>query len=152
MKLKSSAFKHEELIPIKYTCNGEDISPPLSWTDVPKNTQSLALICDDPDAPMGTWDHWILFNLPPSITELEENIQQFPSNTCFGSNSWNRNDYGGPCPPDREHRYFFKLYALDVTLDLKNGVTKRELLKAMKDHILAEASLMGRYNQPGHHS
>lgn len=150
MKLKSAAFKNEELIPIKYTCNGEDISPPLSWSDVPDNAQSLVLICDDPDAPMGTWDHWILFNLPPSTSGLEENVSEFPENTRFGRNSWNRNDYGGPCPPDREHRYFFKLYALDRTLNLTNGTTKQALLGAMKNHVLAEATLLGRYNQPGH--
>ncbi len=149
MKLKNSAFKHESLIPVKYTCNGNDISPPLSWSELPEGTKSLVLICDDPDAPMGTWDHWILFNIPISLKGLEENIQEFPDAVCFGCNSWRRNDYGGPCPPDREHRYFFTLYALDKTLDLKNGATKEAVLKAMKNHVLEKEVLMGRYNQPG---
>ncbi|PWU07460.1 MAG: YbhB/YbcL family Raf kinase inhibitor-like protein [Verrucomicrobia bacterium] len=151
MKLKSSAFKHESHIPIKYTCNGDDISPPLSWSELPEGTVSLVLICDDPDAPMGTWDHWILFNIPASVKGFEEDIKEFPKDVGFGKNSWKRNDYGGPCPPDREHRYFFNLYALDTTLKLKNGVTKEEVLEAMTDHILDETVLMGRYNQPGQH-
>lgn len=150
MKLISSAFKHESLIPIKYTCNGDDISPPLSWSDLPKKTQSLVLICDDPDAPMGTWDHWILFNIPTTIHGFEENIEEFPDDVRFGRNSWKRNNYGGPCPPDREHRYFFTLYALNTQLNLKNGSTKEDVLKAMKHHILDQCVLMGRYNQPGH--
>lgn len=149
MKLKSSAFKHESLIPIKYTCNGDDISPPLSWSDIPENTQSLVLICDDPDAPMGTWDHWVLFNIPPTIKGFKENIEDFPEEIQFGCNSWKRNDYGGPCPPDREHRYFFNLYALDTFLNLKNGASKDQVLKAMENHIMGQATLMGRYNQPG---
>lgn len=149
MKIKSSAFKHEGLIPVKYSCNGDDISPPLAWSEVPKNTQSLVLILDDPDAPVGTWDHWILFNIPPTTTKLPENIHDFPEDIRFGQNSWKRNDYGGPCPPDKEHRYFFKLYALDTKLDLKNGAKKSIVLAAMKGHILAEAELMGRYDQPG---
>lgn len=150
MKLKSSAFKHESLIPIKYTCNGDDISPPLAWSDLPENTVSLVLICDDPDAPMGTWDHWILFNIPPSLKGFEENIEEFHPDVRFGRNSWKRNDYGGPCPPDREHRYYFTLYALDKKLSLKNGVTKHEVITAMHGHILDETVLLGRYNQPGH--
>lgn len=148
MELKSSAFENGSLIDNKYTCDGLDISPPLTWSNAPEGTQSFVLICDDPDAPMGTWDHWIIFNLPASTTSLSEAIKTFPQGTCFGTNSWGRQDYGGPCPPDREHRYFFKLYALDKVLDLPQGATKEQVLKAMDIHVLSQAALIGRYNRP----
>jgi Raf kinase inhibitor-like YbhB/YbcL family protein len=142
MKITSSAFKHNASIPAKYTCQGEDVSPPLSIADIPEGTQSLALINDDPDAPVGTWDHWILFNVKPAkkIGEGEAPGDQ-------GVNSWGRNDYGGPCPPSGTHRYYFKLYALDTLLELPEGVTKHELEEAMEGHILAQAELIGLYKK-----
>lgn len=148
MEIRSRAFKEQELIPMKYTCNGDDISPPLEWSRVPEEAKSLVLICDDPDAPMGTWDHWVLFNLPPELEGLEEGVKDFPEETKFGRNSWGNDDFGGPCPPDKEHRYYFKLYALDGMLDLESGSSKQEVEEAMKGHIMAEAQLMGRYDQP----
>lgn len=147
MEFSSSAFKNGELIPAKYTCNGDDISPPLSWSGVPENAKSLIITMDDPDAPGGTWDHWVLFNIPATTTNLAENVRDFPKNTRFGQNGWSRNNYGGPCPPDRQHRYFFKIYALDTELTLKDGATKTQILAAMENHILATAELMGRYEQ-----
>src|SRR5260221_12274696 len=110
MKLQSSDFSHEGIIPNKFTCDGQDISPDLSWTGVPEGTQSLALICDDPDAPMGTWDHWIVFNISPQTTHFPQSIISFPKGTQFGKNSWGRQDYGGPCATPREARLFFNLY------------------------------------------
>ena len=149
MKLTSPAFDHQGTIPAVYTCDGDDISPCLRWDDVPPETQSFVLICDDPDAPMGTWDHWVLYNLPSGCGGLAEAIQDLPSGTLIGENSWGKCEWGGPCPPDRKHRYFFKLYALDQALDLKAGATKDVVLKAMAGHILAQAELMGRYARPG---
>lgn len=151
-ELISTAFEQGEPIPVKYSCDGEDISPSLAWGDPPAGTQSLALIMDDPDAPVGTWDHWILFNISPELRELEENLpitgkNQDPGTIFVGNNSWGRADYGGPCPPSGTHRYFFKLYALDTTVSLLPGATKQELLSAMEGHILAEAELMGTFNR-----
>lgn len=148
LTIKSKAFENGSQIPQVYTCDGRDISPELSWDGAPEKTASFVLIMDDPDAPMGTWDHWILFNIPPETKMLEENIQSLPAGTVSGNNSWKRTGYGGPCPPDKEHRYFFKLFALDCTLDLKEGATKAEVEKAMEGHILEKAQLMGRYNRP----
>jgi Raf kinase inhibitor-like YbhB/YbcL family protein len=145
--LKSAAFNQNDLIPVQYTCDGKDISPPLVWSGAPANTKSFALIMDDPDAPMGTWDHWILFNIPATTNELPENIHTLPEGTKVGKNSWKRDDWGGPCPPDRIHRYFFRLYALDTVLNLKEGVTKGVVLEAMQGHILATAELMGKYDR-----
>lgn len=145
--LKSSAFTHNGFIPPKYTCNGTGISPPLNWSGAPITTKSFVLIMDDPDAPAGTWDHWILFNIPSDIHMLPENVNNLPSGTKKGSNSWHRNNYGGPCPPSGIHRYFFKLYALDVLLNLSEGATKQEIENAMQKHILATAELMGKYQQ-----
>ena len=149
MKITSSAFSDGALIPIKYTCDGDDISPPLVWSDIPENTASFVLINDDPDAPVGTWDHWILFNLDDKTTELAENVDLSKlAGVQLGRNSWRRNDYGGPCPPYGTHRYFFKLYALDMKLDLPAGSSKQDIKKAMAGHILAEAELLGRYKRP----
>ena len=148
MEIKSSAFKDGELIPMKYSCNGDDVSPPLKWSGLPEGTHSLTLIMDDPDAPMGTWDHWVLFNLSATLAALAEAVDEFPEGTGFGKNSWGRNDYGGPCPPDKEHRYYCKLYAIDTVLNLADGVTKAAVLSAMDGHVLGEAVLMGRYDQP----
>lgn len=147
LQIKSGAFDQGALIPTKYTCDGGDLSPPLSWSGIPAGTKSLALVMDDPDAPVGNWDHWILFNLPPQINGFEENMKSVPAGTISGKNSWKRLGYGGPCPPDREHRYFFKLYALDTLFDLKEGITKKELEAAMQNHILEKAELMGRYDR-----
>ena len=148
MKITSSAFSDGALIPIKYTCDGDDISPPLVWNDIPENTASFVLINDDPDAPVGTWDHWILFNLDGKTTELAENVDLSKlAGVQLGHNSWRRIDYGGPCPPYGTHRYFFKLYALDMKLDLSASSSKQDIEKAMTGHILAEAELLGRYKR-----
>ena len=150
IKITSTAFENGANIPVKYTCDGEDVSPPLRWEGVPDGAKSLALICDDPDAPMGTWVHWVLFNIPPDVTELPEKILSQPNldnGAVHGINDFRNYGYGGPCPPGGTHRYFFKIYALDTTLDLKPGVTKSQLLDAMEGHILAKGELMGRYSR-----
>lgn len=149
-ELTSSAFAAGEAIPRKYTCDGDDISPPLAWGDPPAGTQSFALISDDPDAPVGTWVHWVLFNLPADARALPEAVPadaDLADGSRHGNSSWRRPGYGGPCPPSGTHRYFFKLYALDTVLDLKAGASKDELLKAMEVHVLAEAELMGTYSR-----
>lgn len=145
--LSSTAFHEGNSIPSAFTCDGANHSPPLHWIDPPAGTQSFVLIMDDPDAPVGTWDHWILFNIPATTNSLAENIHALPNGTQTGRNSWGKNTYGGPCPPDREHRYFFKLYALDTTLRLTNGATKSAIEAAMKGHVLASATLMGKYER-----
>lgn len=145
-ELTSPAFDSGQPIPVRYTCDGEDISPPLHWSDPPQGTQSFTLIVDDPDAPVGVWDHWIIFNLPGDLEGLPENAAP-PAASRDGQNSWGRTGYGGPCPPGGTHRYFFKLYALDTDLSLSAGATKAQLLKAMAGHILAQAELMGRYSR-----
>ncbi|MFQ6093600.1 MAG: YbhB/YbcL family Raf kinase inhibitor-like protein [bacterium] len=150
IKVTSRAFEEGGMIPQKYTCDGEDVSPPLAWTSVPEGTKSLALICDDPDAPMGTWVHWVLFNLPANIKELPENVppqETLENGAKHGITDFRRIGYGGPCPPSGTHRYYFKLYALDTELDLEAGITKAELLEAMEGHILAEGRLMGKYKR-----
>ncbi len=150
MEIKSSAFGSGEMIPAKYTCDGADFSPPLDWSEGPAGTKSFALICDDPDAPMGTWVHWVIFDIPPSATMLAEGItreKDLPGGGTQGINDFRKIGYGGPCPPGGTHRYFFKLYALDTMLGLKPGITKDQLLKAMRGHILAEAQLMGTYRR-----
>jgi Raf kinase inhibitor-like YbhB/YbcL family protein len=150
IKVTSSAFTEGGLIPSKYTCDGSDISPPLQWEAVPDGTKSLALISDDPDAPVGTWVHWVLFNLPADCKGLEENIppdKTLPNGARQGLTDFGRIGYGGPCPPSGTHRYFFKIYALDTKLDLAAGVKKRELLKAMEGHILGQGQLIGKYKR-----
>ncbi len=152
MRLTSSAFSEGSMIPRKYTCDGDDVSPPLKWADVPPQARSLALICDDPDAPAGTWVHWVLFNVPPATTALPESVSDdriLADHSKQGTNDFRNIGYGGPCPPGGTHRYFFKLYALDVMLELDAGINKRQLLKAMEGHVLAEAQLMGRYKRGG---
>ena len=149
MNLNSSAFDHEGKIPSKYTCDGDNINPPLVIADVPTGARSLVLIMDDPDVPKtirkdGMWDHWVVFNIPPSVREIQEGKE--PAGT-HGAGTGGNDTYMGPCPPDREHRYFFKLYALDTKLDLPKGVGKSEIEVTMKGHILAEAVLMGRYER-----
>lgn len=150
-ELTSTAFASGEPIPTKYSCDGEDISPPLQWSDPPQGTQSLALICDDPDAPVGTWVHWVLYNLPAEARSLLEAVPpeaELPDGSRQGKNGWGNLGYGGPCPPGGStHRYFFKLYALDAVLDLDAGASKNQVLKAMEGHILAQAELMGVYSR-----
>jgi Raf kinase inhibitor-like YbhB/YbcL family protein len=149
LELKSNAFKQGETIPKKYTCDGEDISPQLSWGQPPEGTRELILICDDPDAPVGTWDHWVLYGLAPDTAGLPEGIpttKEIERGGLQGKNGWGNIGYGGPCPPKGPaHRYFFKLYAVDKALDLKPGATKKAVLKAMEGHILAQGELMGKY-------
>lgn len=144
MALTSPAFNSGDPIPEKFTCDGEDISPELDWFGTPEGTVSLALIMDDPDAPVGTWVHWVVFNLPMDLSGLREGMTGVGLD---GTNSWNRGGYGGPCPPSGTHRYFFKLYALDQTLDLEAGADKAAVLSAMEGHILGEAELMGTYSR-----
>jgi Raf kinase inhibitor-like YbhB/YbcL family protein len=145
VQLTSDAFANGQSIPAKYTCKGKNISPALVWTEPPAGTESLALIMDDPDAPGGTWVHWVLFNIPASARNLQEDLPA--SGMSVGKNSWGDMRYGGPCPPSDTHRYFFKLYALDTSLSLSPGVTKEQLLKAMQGHILAQGELMGTFSK-----
>jgi hypothetical protein len=149
--LKSAAFAHGEDIPLRFTCDGPDVSPALSWTYPPSGTQSLALIMDDPDAPVGIWVHWVLYDLPVTARELPEGVPKkdtLENGARQGRNDFRRIGYGGPCPPPGEpHRYYFKLYALDAATRLKSGATKAELEKAIKGHVLAQAELMGRYKR-----
>lgn len=145
--ITSPAFDNNESIPKTYTCDSEKISPPLEWSHAPSGTKSFALICDDHDAPSGTWDHWILFNIPASTKSMKENIQNLPKGTQEGNNSWHKTGYGAPCPPSGQHRYIFTLYALDENLDLEEGASKEELKAAMKGHILGKAQLIGLYKR-----
>jgi len=150
LSITSTAFKQGERIPSKYTCDGSGVSPVLELSDVPEATRSFAIIADDPDAPVGTWIHWVLYNVPGETRALPEAIPpdaNLPDGSRQGKNSWGRPGYGGPCPPGGTHRYFFRLYALDIMLALRSGVSENELLKAMKGHILAEAELMGLYSK-----
>jgi Raf kinase inhibitor-like YbhB/YbcL family protein len=150
MEIKSSSFNHEAMIPAKYTCDGRNISPPLSWSGAPEKTQSFALICDDPDAPVGLWIHWVIFDIPATVNSLPEKTSRQEEITGLGKNGKNTSGhygYDGPCPPGGTHRYYFKLYALDTMLDKKAGLTKDDLLAAMKGHILGEAQLMGKYKR-----
>jgi Raf kinase inhibitor-like YbhB/YbcL family protein len=147
----SAAFDSGQPIPVKYTCQGEDVSPPLRWEGAPATTKSFALICDDPDAPGGTWVHWVIYNQPPDAASLLENTAKsvaLPNGGAQGRNSFGNIGYGGPCPPGgKAHRYFFKVYALDVALTLKDQPDKEKLLAAMKGHIVAQGQLMGTYQR-----
>ena len=149
----SSAFAAREPIPTRYTCDGADLSPPLAWSEVPQGTQSLALIADDPDAPMGTWVHWVLYGLPADTRELPEGVpakETVLDGARQGTNDFGRIGYGGPCPPPNgPHRYFFKLFALDAEPELGPGATKDELLAAMRGHVLGGGQLMGLYRRGG---
>lgn len=154
MTLASPAFGHGQEIPVQYTCEGSDRSPPLAWSDVPDGTRSLVLIVDDPDAPdpaapQRTWVHWVLYNLPPSATGLPEGAASaaLPAGTVAGVNDWRRTGYGGPCPPIGRHRYFYKLYALDTVLPDRGALTKQQVEAAMAGHILARAELIGTYRK-----
>ncbi len=150
MTITSPAFEEGNPIPAKYSCKGEDISPELKWSGAPDGTETFALICDDPDAPVGTWIHWVYFNIPAGRSGLPEAVpggKEPEIGGIQGKNSWKRNDYGGPCPPGGTHRYFFKLYALDTALDLKPSANKKKLLAAIEGHILGEAQLMGTFSK-----
>ena len=145
IQLTSDAFANGQSIPSKYSCKGKNISPALGWTKPPAGTQSLALIMDDPDAPGGTWVHWVLFNIPASMRNLQEGLPA--SGMSVGKNSWGDMRYGGPCPPSGTHRYFFKLYALDTTINLLPGATKEQVLKEVDGHILAQGELVGTFSK-----
>lgn len=150
LEIKSSAFSNEGNIPSKYTCDGADVSPPLSWSGAPNGTKSFALISDDPDAPMGTWVHWVVWNIPPTMTELKENVAKSPNGpngSKQGVTDFKRNGYGGPCPPGGTHRYYFKLYALNTTVSLPESATKKDLEAAMGSHIVGQAQIMATYKR-----
>lgn len=143
MKLTSTAFEHEGVIPERYTCDGSDVSPPLTVEKVPEGAVTLAFIMDDPDAPAGVWDHWIVYDIPPG-TPIPEAVESLGTP---GRNSWGRTDYGGPCPPSGTHRYFFSVFALETSLGLAAGADKSEVLDAISGHVLAKATLMGHYSR-----
>ena len=149
--ISTTAFQNGGDIPKKFTCEGEDVSPALSWEGTPAGAKSFSLIADDPDAPVGAWTHWVLFDLPAGAKGLPENVakvDQLPSGGKQGRNDFQKIGYGGPCPPPgKPHRYFFKLYALDRNLDLSPGATKAEVERSMQGHILATAELLGRYRR-----
>jgi Raf kinase inhibitor-like YbhB/YbcL family protein len=152
MHLTSTAFREGAAIPKKHSGEGVDVSPPLEWQGAPPGTESFSLICDDPDAPSGTWTHWVLYNLPRDTTALEESVakeERLSNGALQGKNSWPKNNIGyqGPMPPSGKHRYFFKIYALDNVLDLAAGANKAQLEKAMKGHVLAHGELMGTYER-----
>ena len=148
IEVTSPAFKEGGMIPQKHTCDGSNVSPALKFDKVPEGAKSLALICDDPDAPVGIWVHWVLYDLPPETKELKEGIpprKELEGGGVHGTNDFKKLGYGGPCPPSGTHRYFFKVYALDKKLELPSGATKKTVEEAMKGHVLAEGQLMGRY-------
>src|SRR6056297_520042 len=150
MQLTSEAFVQDRPIPQKYSCDGNNVSPPLSWSDAPGATESYVLICDDPDAPGGTFVHWVYYNIPAEANSLPEAVANDPQpgqGGLQGKNSFGKSGYGGPCPPGGTHRYFFTLYALDFTVDAPAGLDKQKLLKAIDGHVMAEAQLMGTYSR-----
>jgi Raf kinase inhibitor-like YbhB/YbcL family protein len=154
LTITSSAFEHQDAIPTRFTCEGEDVSPPLNWSGVPDGCQSLALIVDDPDAPdpdapQMVWVHWVLYNLPATSDGLAEAVSQLPEGTLQGVNDWQRTGYGGPCPPIGTHRYFFQLYALDTVLPDLGKPTKKRLQQAMQGHVIAQAECLGTYRKQG---
>lgn len=151
LELKSPAFENNDFIPDKYTCRGENISPPLNWSGVPEGTKSFALICDDPDAPRGDWVHWIIYDIPAETSNLSEGIKSqkiLPDGSKQGMTDFRETGYGGPCaPPGPPHRYLFKLYALDAVLNFKTALTKSELLKAIEKHIIEQTKLIGKFQR-----
>jgi Raf kinase inhibitor-like YbhB/YbcL family protein len=151
LQISTNAFSSGESIPKEFTCDGQNVSPHLTWTDPPTTTQSFALIMDDPDAPAGTWVHWVLYNLPSDTRELAENVpnrEQLPNGAHQGRNDFNKTGYAGPCPPaGKPHRYMFKLYALDKKLTLRPGASKADVERAMQTHIVAQSELAGRYSR-----
>lgn len=151
LALTSTAFEDGKEIPAQHTCDDQDISPPLEWEGAPSGTASFALIMDDPDAPIGTWVHWVVYDLAGDQQSLAVGVPDDPEladGGVQGTNSWSDTGYGGPCPPSGTHRYFFKLYALDVVLDAGPGLTKKELLREMEGHIVAQTQLVGTYARP----
>lgn len=150
-QISSSAFSPNEMIPKKFTCEGSDVSPQLSWNGSPAGTKTFALIMDDPDAPVGTWVHWVIYNIPANTKELPEGVEkqeQLSTGALQGRNDFRKTGYGGPCPPaGKAHRYFFKLYALDTSLDLKAGASKADVERVIKDHTLGQAELVGRFSR-----
>jgi len=142
LTITSSVFENNGFIPAKYTCDGADVNPPLKIQGIPEGTQSLVLIIDDPDAPMGTWDHWVVWNIPPVEKIDEDSVPGIE-----GPNSSNKRSYGGPCPPSGTHRYFFKVYALDTKLDLKPNSRKKDVERGIKGHILAKGEIVGLYRR-----
>lgn len=154
LTLTSTAFSPQGEVPRRHTCEGEDVSPPLSWSGVPEGAKSLVLIVDDPDAPdpkapKMTWVHWVLYNLPPTATSLAEAARELPAGTREGLNDWKRTGWGGPCPPIGRHRYFFKLYALDRVLPDLGHASKARLEKEMEGHVVAKGELVGTYEKKG---
>lgn len=150
IKMKSAVFDEGEPIPTRYTCDGVDISPPLEWDVLPENTESIALICEDPDAPGGLWTHWIIFNLPPGTRNLKEHVMErevLDNGAMQGLNDFGRIGYGGPCPPGGTHRYYYKMYAMDIKLDLPPQTRRNELLEAIDGHILDQGQIMGVYTR-----
>jgi Raf kinase inhibitor-like YbhB/YbcL family protein len=151
VQITSTAFTESKTIPQKYTCDGVNVSPPLSWSGIPSGAKSLALVADDPDAPGGTWVHWVIYNIPITLTSLPENVAKTATVEGIGTqgnNDFRKPGYGGPCPPKGSiHRYFFKVYALDVLLNLKPGSVKADVEKAMRGHILVQGQLMGKYGR-----
>jgi len=150
INIESDAFGEGENIPEKYTCDGIDISPPLKWKTLPEHTISFAILLEDPDAPGGIYTHWIIYNIPPNVMELPENVEKkekLENGIIQAVNSFGFNGYGGPCPPGEEHRYFFKIYALDKTLNLSPPVKRDDFLKALNENILDEGQLMGKYKR-----
>jgi Raf kinase inhibitor-like YbhB/YbcL family protein len=150
LKITSSAFEESGMIPKNFTCDGDNVSPELSWSGSPAETKSFALICDDPDAPAGIWVHWVVYNIPGNAKGIPEAVstdKQLYNGTIQGLNSSRKTGYSGPCPPGGTHRYFFKVYALDTTLTIQGDVTKDILLESMKGHILAQGELMGKYTR-----
>ena len=151
LTVTSTAFKENDTIPKKYTCDAADISPDLQWSNIPSGAKSLALIADDPDAPAGTWVHWVLFNIPSNRTGLPEGVAKTPTIEGIGvqgKNDFGKVGYNGPCPPKgKPHRYFFKVYGLDILINLKSGATKADVEKAMRGHILAQGQLIGKYGR-----
>lgn len=151
LKLTSTAFEEGGMIPAKYTCDGDNVSPPLAWSGVPESAKTLALVADDPDAPRGTWVHWVVYQIPATEKGLPENVparETLDGGARQGRNDFKNTGYGGPCPPSGTHRYFFKLYALDASLDLAPGATTDQLLGLIEGHAVAEGQLMGRYKRP----
>lgn len=150
IKIFSTAFGEGGMIPKKYTCDGENVSPPLEWSGIPEGTRSIAIISDDPDAPVGTWVHWVIFNIPPTVNGVPENVPPvgvLENGSRQGSNDFRKIGYGGPCPPKGTHRYYFKIYTLDKELGLDAGATKEDLLAEMEGHILGEGQLIGLYKR-----
>jgi len=150
MEITSTSFKENEMIPKLYTCDGKDISPPLEWKNIPEGTESFALICDDPDAPHGTWVHWVYYDIPSTVKVLPEGVATIKKPDIGGNqgiNDFRRIGYGGPCPPGGTHRYHFKLYALNRVLNLEPGLTKEKLINSMKFHVIEKTRLTGKYKR-----